>query len=80
MKTLMTAKRQAQWLAGTVAILGTLLTIGGPLILAEHYAQNGANWDASSDYAAEQTRRIAGQDSGNASTVTVSIRHGVENS
>lgn len=80
METLMTTKRQTQWLAGTLAMLGTLLTIGGPLMLAEHYARTGANWDASGYYAAEQNRRIICPDNGNASTAIVSMRRGAKNS
>lgn len=36
------ANRQAQWLAGVLAATATVFVIGGPLALAEHYAQNGA--------------------------------------
>ena len=55
MNTAMTTQIRA--MAGTVAVLATLLTMGGSLILAEHYAQTGASRDASGYYAAEQTRQ-----------------------
>lgn len=57
MNTAMTTLIRA--MAGTVAVLATLLTMGGSLILAEHYAQTGASREASGYYAAEQTRQAA---------------------
>lgn len=36
------ANRRAQWLAAVLAVTATVFVIGGPLALAEHYAQNGA--------------------------------------
>lgn len=57
MNTAMTTLIRA--MAGTVAVLATLLTMGGSLILAEHYAQTGASRDASGYHAAEQTRQAA---------------------
>lgn len=80
MKTVMTVSRQTQWLAGTVAALATLLTMGGPLTLAEYYAQTGANWDASGYYAAQQSRRITCADNGNIRTAVASPRRGAANS
>jgi len=59
MNTVTTTSRQTRSMAGTVAVLATLLTMGGSLILAEHYAQTGASRDASGYYAAEQTRQAA---------------------
>ena len=35
--------RQAQYLAGAVATVATVLLVGGSLGLAEHYAQAGAS-------------------------------------
>jgi len=80
MNAMMTTSRHTQWLAGVVATLATLLTAGGPLMLAEHYAQTGASWNASGYHATEQTRRIACSDQGNARTPAVSARRGAENS
>ena len=42
MKTAMAVNKSTQWIAGMAAITATLLTVGGPLTLAEHYAQAGA--------------------------------------
>ena len=43
MKTVMRVSKQAQWLAGIVATIATLMVVAGPLTLAEHYALAGAN-------------------------------------
>lgn len=80
MKTVLTTSRGTQWMAGTVAALATLFTMGGSLSLAEHYAQTGASWDASGYYAAEQNRRISCSRNGNMRTAAVSPRRGAENS
>lgn len=80
MKAMKTTNRPTQWIAGTVALLATLLTMGGPLILAEHYAQTGASREASSYYATEQTRRIGCPGNGNFRTAVVSPARGAENS
>lgn len=80
MKTVMTTSRQTQWMAGMVAALATLLTMGGSLILAEYYAQTGASRDASGYYAAEQAGRIDCPDTGNSRTAVVSPRRAAENS
>lgn len=80
MKTVMTTGRQAQWIAVTVAALGTLLTLGGSLTLAEHYAQTGAGPDASGYYAARQATRIICPDNGNIRTAVIARRRGAENS
>lgn len=42
MKTALAVNKSTQWLAGMAAIAATLLTVGGSLTLAEHYAQTGA--------------------------------------
>jgi hypothetical protein len=80
MKTEMITSRQTQCIAGTVAALATLLTMGGTLTLAEHYARTGASRDASGYYAAKQARRIDCPDKGNVRTAVVSSRRGAENS
>ena len=80
MKTAMMTSRQTQCIAVTVAALAALLTMGGTLILAEHYARTGASQDASGYYAAGQARRIGCADSGNLRTAVVSPRRGAENS
>lgn len=80
MKTLMTTARQAQWIAVTAAALGTMLTLGGSLTLAEHYAQTGARPVASGYYAARQATRIGCPDSGNFRTAAVARRRSAENS
>ncbi len=33
----------AKWFAGVMAIFATVVAIGGPLSLAEHYARTGAD-------------------------------------
>jgi hypothetical protein len=80
MKTVLTTSRQIQWIAGMVAALATLLTIGGSLTLAEHYAQTGASQDASGYYAAGKARRIGCSEDRNSRTAAVSSRRGAENS
>jgi len=42
MKPAMAMNKPTRLLAGMAAMMGTLLTFGGPLALAEHYAQAGA--------------------------------------
>ena len=42
-----TVNKQVHWLAGIVATVATLLVVGGPLTLAEHYAQTGVQGDNS---------------------------------
>ena len=79
MKTVMTTSRQMQWMAGMVAALGTLITMGGSLSLAEHYAQTGANRDASGYHAAGQARRVGCSNNGTSRTAAVSPRRGGEN-
>ena len=79
MKTEMITSRQTQCIAGTVAALATLLTMGGSLSLAEHYAQTGASRDASGYYAAKQVGRIGCADNGNFRTAVVSPGRGAEN-
>lgn len=64
MKTVMSTSWQAQWMAGMAAALATTLTMGGSLILAEHYAQAGASPDASGYYATGPNQRIACADKG----------------
>ena len=80
MKTALTTNRQTRWLAGAIAGLASLFTLGGPLILAEHYAQTGASREASGYYAAEQTRRIGCPDNRNLRTAAVSPRRAADNS
>lgn len=80
MNTVMTTSRQTQLTAGVVAALATLFTAGGPLMLAEHYARTGANWDASGYHATERTKRIVCSDQGDARGLGVSARSGAENS
>ena len=74
MKAVMSTNRRAQWMAGTLAALATLLTMGGSLVLADHYAQSGASLDASGYYAAGQIRRIACTDKGTPRTALVTFR------
>lgn len=71
---------RTQWLAGMVAMLATLLTVGGPLALAEYYAQSGANGDASGYYANGHARRIVCSDNGNIRTALAPAGRGVINS
>jgi hypothetical protein len=72
--------RQMQWMAGMVAALATLLTMGGSLALAEHYAQTGAGSDASGYHAVVQPRRIGCPDNGNSRTAKVSPWRAARNS
>lgn len=79
MNTLTITGKRAQWIAGIVAVLASLLTVGGPLMLAEHYASTGASADASGyDYAAERSRLCAGPDLRNRDAV--SVRSGAKSS
>jgi hypothetical protein len=68
----MTTSRQMQWMAAMVAALATLLTMGGSLTLAEHYAQTGASQDASGYYAAGQARRVGCSGNRNSRTAAAS--------
>lgn len=77
MNTAMTTR--TQWLAGVFAVLATLLTVGGPLALAEHYARSGASGDASGYYANGHARRIVCSDNGIIRTTFVLAQHGVIN-
>ena len=77
MKTVMTTNRQTQWMVGMVAALAALLTMGGSLTLAEHYAQTGASGYASGYHAAEQARRIGCSDNGTSRAAAVSLRRDV---
>ncbi|MFA6314307.1 MAG: hypothetical protein WCV99_18930 [Sterolibacterium sp.] len=54
-----TLNKQAQWLAGIVAAIATLLVVGGPLTLAEHYAQAGVNLQAENSAIAQQAGETA---------------------
>ena len=76
----MMTNRRTQCIAGVVAALATLLTLGGTLTLATHYAQTGAGRDASGYYAARQARRIDCADNGSIRAAVVSPRRGAENS
>ena len=76
MKTLTTTNRQTHWMAGTAAALGTLLTMGGSLGLAEYYAQSGACPEPSGYYAAERTGRPGCAQSGNLRTAVTSPERG----
>ena len=58
MKTAMAVNKSTQWLAGMAAIAATLLTVGGSLTLAEHYAQTGAAGNPDG-YAATQMTHMA---------------------
>jgi hypothetical protein len=75
MKTQLTATRRIRWVAGTVAVFASLLTIGGPVVLAEHYAQAGTSHNPSGYYA----RRNVCPDNGKTSTAVVSARRSAEN-
>lgn len=80
MNTAMTTSWKTQSIAAMVAALATLLTAGGPLMLAEHYAQTGASSNASGYYASEQTRRIACADPESSRNSVVSTRRSANNS
>lgn len=80
MNTAMSARNRTRWTAGTIAALASLLTVGGPLMLAEHYAQAGVNGQASGYYATEQTRRNAPLDSGNVRAAAASPQCGTQRS
>ncbi len=80
MNAVMTTSRPTRLLAGTVAALATTLALGGPLGLAEHYAQSGASGDASGYYATVQNRRLNCADNGNSRAVVISPRSSAENS
>lgn len=77
METVIKTSRQTRWTAALVAALATLLTMGGPLTLAEHYARTGADWSASGYYAVGNTRRIACPADRDANTAAVTARPGV---
>jgi hypothetical protein len=76
----MTTGRRTRLMAGTLAMFAGLVTLGGPIILAEHYAQTGAGGNASGYYAVEQTRQCACPETRNSRTASASSRGSVENS
>lgn len=58
-----TLNKQAHWLAGVVAAIATLLMVGGPLTLAEHYAQAGVNVQGETTALAQQAVTSVSQQS-----------------
>ncbi|MCX7175130.1 MAG: hypothetical protein NT159_14660 [Proteobacteria bacterium] len=58
-----TTNKQSHWLAGIVAAIATLLVVGGPLTLAEHYAQAGVNVQGESNSLAQQAVQTVRQHS-----------------
>jgi hypothetical protein len=74
MKTVMTTNRKMQWMAAMVAALATVLTMGGSMTLAAHYAKAGARPDASGYYAAGQARRAGCPGNRNSRTAEASLR------
>lgn len=73
-------RQRTRLLAGTVAMMGCMLSIGGSLLLAEHYAQTGANAGSSGYHAALQVRRSECLEVPTARTGAVSVLRGVVNS
>jgi len=73
MKTVMTTSRKMQGMAAVVAALASLLTMGGSMTLAAHYAKAGANPDTSSYYAAGQVRRNSCPDNRKFGTAETSL-------
>ncbi|MCX7174097.1 MAG: hypothetical protein NT159_09265 [Proteobacteria bacterium] len=78
MHTALKTRRQTQWTAATLATLATLFTMGGPLTLAEHYAQTGAKWSTSGYYAVGNARRIACPADREAKTAELAALSGAE--
>lgn len=62
MQTAMRSTRKTQWIAGAVAVIATVLTMGGPLVLAEHYSQTGSSQEESGYHTSQQNGHIAGSD------------------
>lgn len=77
---LMNTRQRAQLLAGTMAIMGCMFSIGGSLLLAEHYAQTGASGGGSGYYAAIQARRNGCPEVAAARTAAVAVLRGLDNS
>lgn len=77
---LMNTRQRTRLLAGTIAMVGCMLSIGGSLLLAEHYAQAGANGEGSGYHAALHVRRADCPEVPAARTGAVSVLRGVVNS
>lgn len=58
-----TLSKQSHWLAGVVATIATLLVVGGPLTLAEHYAQAGVRGPGEHSSLAQQAAQPVRQHS-----------------
>ena len=58
MKTAMDMNKPTQWFAGMAAMTATLFTVGGPLALADHYAQTGAIKNPDAYLATQMAKRI----------------------
>ena len=54
MKTTMKPSTQNNVLAAVMSVVATLVVLGGPVTLAEHYAQNGASVQVGSSALASQ--------------------------
>lgn len=76
----LTPNRQTQWLAGAIAGLASLLTLGGSLILAGHYVQTAANRDASGYDAAQHPGRIGCPDNRDSRAAELAPRRASVNS
>ena len=63
METVLKVGKQAQWLAGTAATIATLLFVGGPLMLAEHYARTGGSVHLDNASLAQQATKPTGRHS-----------------
>jgi hypothetical protein len=77
---LLNTMQRTRLLAGTIAMMGCMLSIGGSLLLAEHYAQAGANGGSSGYHAALQVRRCECPEVRAARTTAASTLCGVANS
>ncbi len=63
MSKLTFAGNREKWFAGVMAIFATVLAIGGPLSLAEHYARTGAAATMPSAMLVQQQAQFACRDS-----------------
>lgn len=77
---LLNTRQRTRLLAGTIAMMGCMLSIGGSLLLAEHYAQAGESGGGSGYHPALQVRRADCPEVPAARTGAVSILRDVVNS
>ena len=73
MQTAHSSTQRTHWLAGMLAVALTLVSFGAQVILADHYAQAGANAGGSS-LASRTTPAVAGSNAENPAVIKTASR------